>query len=94
MGSSSSCSTNNNNTDDSTLETNERFNFRFTDCSCQCNASKKHAKDISGQNDIPQIVFLQALMTQISRPQYDIRKLFFILSEVKSIFTRELFFRM
>ena len=60
MGSSSSSI---NNPD----ETNERFRFRFTDCSCTCDANKRQLE----QNDIP---YLTAIMTQISRPQYDIRK--------------------
>jgi hypothetical protein len=65
MGSSSSSSTNNN-------DDHEQFNFRFTDCSCKCDANKKRVE----QNDIPQTAFLTALMTQMSRSQYDIRMLF------------------
>ncbi len=61
MGSSSSSSINN------TEDTNEQFHFRFTDCSCKCNANKTHPE----QNDIP---YLTAIMTQIARPQYDLRK--------------------
>jgi hypothetical protein len=74
MGSSSSSTSSSEN---SNIEANERFNFQFTDCSCKCNANKRRGgEDIYGQNDIPQAAFLTALMTQMSRSQYDIRKFF------------------
>jgi hypothetical protein len=66
MGSSSS-STN------SSEEANEQFHFRFTDCSCKCDASKKR----SGENDISQNPFLNAIMTQMGRSEYDIREFIF-----------------
>jgi len=73
MGSSSSSTSS---SEDPNVEASERFNFRFTDCSCKCDASKKRVGDIYGQNDIPQAAFLTALMSQMGRSQYDIRKLF------------------
>lgn len=66
MGSSSSNSKNH-------VEDFEQFHFRFTDCLCKCNASKKPFKDMYEQNDIPQTAFLTALITQMNRSQYDIR---------------------
>jgi len=71
MGSNSSSINRN---EDPNIETNERFNFRFTDCSCKCNASKKRLRDIYAQNDIPPAAFLTTLMTQMSQSQYDIRE--------------------
>ncbi len=66
MGGSSSSAQENSN-----YETNEQFHFRFTDCSCQCNANKKRLGD---NNDLSQTAFLTALMTQMNRSKYDIRK--------------------
>jgi hypothetical protein len=71
MGSSSSSTSSN---EDPNIEASERFNFRFTDCSCKCDASKRRAGDVYGQHDVPQAAFLTALMAQIGQSQYDIRK--------------------
>ncbi|CAF0970172.1 unnamed protein product [Rotaria sp. Silwood1] len=70
MGNNSSSSIHKN--EESKIEAHERFNFRFTDCSCKCNASKRRLEDIYGQNDSPQAAFITALITQINRSQYDI----------------------
>ena len=68
MGSSSSsCRT----PEISNHDVHERFQFRFTDCSCQCNASKRRG----GDADLPQAAILTALMAKINRSQYDIREL-------------------
>ncbi|CAF3048729.1 unnamed protein product [Rotaria socialis] len=56
----------------SNIDAHEQFHFRFTDCSCKCDANKRRVGDIYEQNDSPQAAFLTALITQISRPQYDI----------------------
>ncbi|CAF2525442.1 unnamed protein product [Rotaria sp. Silwood2] len=56
----------------SNIEAREQFNFRFTDCSCKCDASKRRVGDIYEQNNSPQAAFITALITQISRSQYDI----------------------
>ena len=69
MGSSSS-STCSSNTDERNLEGYERFNFRFTDCSCKCDASKKRLID----HEQSQTVLLNVLMKQNNRAEYDISK--------------------
>ncbi|CAF1046715.1 unnamed protein product [Rotaria sordida] len=69
MGNSSSST---HSSEESNIEARERFNFRFTDCSCKCDASKRRIGDIYGQNDSPQAALLTALITQISRSQYEI----------------------
>ena len=71
MGSSSSSRSTN---QGSNIEAHEQFKFRFIDCSCKCDANKKRLEDMYGQDDTPQAAFLTALMTQISRSQYDIRE--------------------
>ncbi len=69
MGSSSSSRKS---IEDPNVEAHERFHFRFTDCSCQCDASKKRA----GNNDQSQTALLSVLMAQMNRSQYDIREFF------------------
>ena len=59
---------------DPNIEASERFKFRFTDCSCKCEATKRRADDLLGQNDLPQAALLTALMAQVGRSQYDICK--------------------
>jgi hypothetical protein len=71
MGSSSSSTHRN---QDPTVEASEQFNFRFTDCACKCDASKRRPTDDYAQNEHPQAAFLNALMSQVGQAQYDLRK--------------------
>lgn len=64
--SSSSCST-----DD---QSHEQFTFRFTDCTCRCNAKKTCPTD----SELPPAALLTALMSKINRAQYDLRELFLV----------------
>lgn len=64
--------------EESDIEAREQFHFRFTDCSCKCDSKKRRLKDLYNQNDSPQTAILTALITQISRPEYDISKMFLI----------------
>ena len=71
MGSSSSSTRRN---QDPAVEASEQFNFRFTDCACKCDASKRRPTDAYAQNEHPQAVFLNALMAQVGQAQYDLRE--------------------